>query len=103
MNFFEKVNEKSLLELEKVKEAGQKVVGVYCTFAPTGGTDQKTVLFVTHSINEAFVLADRVVVMKSRPGRIQDIVDIDLPRPRDKTGKVFKDCHTRIHSLLESH
>jgi NitT/TauT family transport system ATP-binding protein len=42
----------------------------------------KTVVFVTHNIGEAIFLADRVVVMTSRPGRLARIYDIDLPRPR---------------------
>jgi len=44
--------------------------------------DRKTVLFVTHSVDEAVFLSDRVVVMTPSPGRIREIVRIDLPRPR---------------------
>lgn len=43
---------------------------------------RKTVLFVTHQIDEAVYLSDRVLVLARRPGRIQEIVDIELPRPR---------------------
>jgi NitT/TauT family transport system ATP-binding protein len=44
--------------------------------------DRKTVLFVTHSVDEAVFLSDKVMVMTRSPGRIKQIVDIDLPRPR---------------------
>ena len=44
---------------------------------------KKTILFVTHDVEESVQLADRVVVMSARPAKIQRIVDIDIPRPRD--------------------
>jgi NitT/TauT family transport system ATP-binding protein len=41
-----------------------------------------TVVFVTHAINEAVLLADRIVVLSSRPGQVRKVVDVDIPRPR---------------------
>jgi NitT/TauT family transport system ATP-binding protein len=46
-------------------------------------TSGKTVLFVTHSIPEAILLSDRIVVMAARPGRIVEIIDVNFPRPRE--------------------
>jgi NitT/TauT family transport system ATP-binding protein len=65
---------------------------------------RKTVLFITHSIPEAIFLSDRVVVMSSRPGRIDDIVDVDLPRPRElriTTEPEFNAHVTRIREIFE--
>jgi NitT/TauT family transport system ATP-binding protein len=47
--------------------------------------DRKTVLFVTHSVEEAVFLSDKVVMMTRSPGRVRQIVDIELPRPRRRT------------------
>jgi NitT/TauT family transport system ATP-binding protein len=63
----------------------------------------KTVLFVTHSITEAVVLADRVVVMSPRPGRIAEIIDIKSPRPRSfhvEGDPAFHDASRRIRQLI---
>jgi NitT/TauT family transport system ATP-binding protein len=58
---------------------------------------RKTVLFVTHDVNEAVLLSDRVVVMSARPGRIKTIVDIELPRPRTpevtRSPRFAEHCH----------
>jgi NitT/TauT family transport system ATP-binding protein len=46
-------------------------------------TERRTIVFVTHDIDEAVQLADRVVVLSSRPARIQQILNIDIPHPRN--------------------
>jgi NitT/TauT family transport system ATP-binding protein len=65
---------------------------------------QKTVLFVTHQIDEAVYLSDRVVVFSSRPGRIRDVLSIDLPRPRPlavKRQPEFLGYVDRVWKLIE--
>ena len=44
--------------------------------------EKRTVIFVTHSIDEAVYLSDRIILLKPRPGRLEEILDVDLPRPR---------------------
>ena len=50
--------------------------------------EQKTCFFITHDVEEAIILAQRVVIMSARPGRVKDIGDIDIPYPRDQATKM---------------
>ncbi len=62
---------------------------------------KKTVVFVTHDIEEAVLLADRIMVMSSHPGKIKTFVDIDLPRPRDAlTVRKQPEYHEHVDKLL---
>ena len=58
---------------------------------------RKTAVFITHDIEEAVFLADRVVVMSSHPGRVREVLSIDLPRPRDESVR----ANPRFGQLIE--
>src|SRR3954447_806616 len=66
--------------------------------------DRKTILFVTHDIDESIYLADRVVVMSANPGRVLEVLPISLPRPRDfeaRNSAAFLEYRRRIWDRLE--
>lgn len=60
---------------------------------------RKTAIFITHDIEEAVFLADRVVVMSSHPGRVRAVLDIDLPRPRDETARADPHFGRRVEQI----
>ncbi len=67
--------------------------------------NQKTVVFVTHSIEEAIFLADRIVVMSARPGRVREIVDVNLPRPRGEETRYdpqYLEMHSHLWHMIRS-
>ena len=64
-----------------------------------------TILFVTHNIQEAVFLADRIIVMTPRPGKIASIIEVPLPRPRKEEQlyeQDFSTCAKTVHELLGS-
>lgn len=63
-------------------------------------SEKKTILFVTHDIEEAVQLADRVLVMSQRPATIQAVVEIDLPRPRDLDSPRYLETRDRIFHIM---
>jgi NitT/TauT family transport system ATP-binding protein len=63
--------------------------------------DTRTVLFVTHSVEEAVVLAHRIVVMTARPGTIKEVIDVDLPFPRNPTDDAFNVIRRRATVSIE--
>jgi ABC-type nitrate/sulfonate/bicarbonate transport system ATPase subunit len=63
--------------------------------------ERKTIVFVTHSIGESLYLADEIVVMTARPGRIKAIVPVDLPRPRESGSPEFLAIAGTVERLVK--
>jgi len=62
--------------------------------------ERKTMLFITHSIDEAIILGDRVAVMASRPGRIKEILTVDFARPRDPAAVRAQSRYTELRNHI---
>lgn len=61
---------------------------------------KKTIIFVTHSITEALKLADKIYVMSARPAKVQQVFEINMPRPRDKNSKEFINLAKDLNNLV---
>ena len=59
-----------------------------------------TILFVTHDVNEAVTLADRILIMGKDPGRIKKEISVVLPRPRKRETRQCLELSTRLHAYL---
>jgi NitT/TauT family transport system ATP-binding protein len=64
------------------------------------GKTRKTIIFVTHSVDEAVFLADRLIVLTRRPGTVCETIPIELDRPRDRTGVEFAQLRRKVLDLI---
>ncbi|MFT7671325.1 MAG: NitT/TauT family transport system ATP-binding protein [Planctomycetota bacterium] len=62
--------------------------------------EKKTILFVTHDVDESIQIADRIVVLSARPGRIADIVEVNIPHPRNLGSEEYGRIKNRLYDLL---
>jgi len=76
------------------REMQRWLLGVWAEFKPT-------ILFITHDVREAVMLADRVLVMTPRPGRVRGDYQIDLPRPRKESDEHFIRSQSLLYQALE--
>ena len=67
--------------------------------------EKKTIIFVTHDIEEAVFLADRIVIMSANPGRIKALLTVQLPKHRDRTSNDFLMIRDKVYEIfnMKSH
>ena len=62
---------------------------------------RKTILFITHNVDEAILLGERVVIMTARPGQLKELIEVTLPYPRDLTSEAFNACRKTATRSIE--
>ncbi len=70
--------------------------------ASSTATERKTMILVTHSIEESILLSDRIVVLTRRPGRVKANIEVTLPRPRDEDDPAFIQLKKQLRDLIHA-
>ena len=95
--FFQRLHWEPLEELELF---GIQHVKMRADLVRIWEHERKTILFVTHDIEEAVQLADRVLIMGQRPATIREVIEINLPRPRDLDSPGYLEKRDRIFGAM---
>ncbi|MEZ0289956.1 MAG: ABC transporter ATP-binding protein [Sulfolobales archaeon] len=66
----------------------------------TGATSVRSIILVTHNVDEAILLSDRIVILTPRPARVSKIVEVNLPRPRDRRSSEFQKLEDLIYEYI---
>ncbi|MEL9940941.1 MAG: ABC transporter ATP-binding protein, partial [Ignisphaera sp.] len=66
----------------------------------SGVTTVKSIVMVTHNVEEAVLMADRIVILTPRPAKITKIIEVKLPRPRDRRSKSFQDVVDQVYEYV---
>ena len=82
------------LDAQTKLDMQEELVGIWQRYAGT-------IVFVTHSVDEALILGTKIAVMTHRPGRIRELIDLDLARPRDITSVAFNDLKRHVLALIK--
>lgn len=67
-----------------------------------GVTSVRTILMVTHSVDEAIFMADRLLILTARPAKIAGIIEVNLPRPRDRRSEEFQKLEDKVYELISA-
>lgn len=85
----------SALDMQNRHKLQKQLIGVWKRF-------ENTIVFVTHDVDEAFYLADEIVIMDKNPGKIKEVFHVDLERPRNRGSSEFLEIQDQVVSKLDS-
>ena len=84
----------SALDMQNRHKLQEQLIGVWKRF-------ENTIVFITHDVDEAVYLADKIVIMGKNPGRIEKIIEVDIERPRKRDSKEFIELQESIVENLD--
>ncbi|MGC9010324.1 MAG: ABC transporter ATP-binding protein, partial [Sulfolobales archaeon] len=66
----------------------------------SGSTPVRSIILVTHNVDEAILMSDRIVILSPRPAKVKKIIEVNLPRPRDRRSKEFQSLEDLVYEYV---